>query len=123
MKIPATWLAPAVVLLFLGIILVGNGWELPSMQTQLGEATGNTATTEMIVDGLHCRGTSNFLIKKISTVPGIISVSTYVQEHKAVLKFDPKIINPQGIQAAIETPVQLGDGRIISPFTVQEILK
>ena len=122
MKIPATWLAPAVVLLFVGIILIGNGWELPSMQTQLGQTSGKTAEVGMIVDGLHCRGTSNFLIKKISSVPGIVSVSTYVQEHRAVLKYDPGIIDPQGIRTAIESPEQI-NGRMVAPFKVKEVLK
>ena len=75
----------------------------------------------MIVDGLRCRGTSNFFLGKLSDVDGLISVNTYVQEHRAVIVFDPARISVEEIRGIIEAPVRLRNGRIVQPFTVREV--
>jgi copper chaperone CopZ len=75
----------------------------------------------MIVEGLRCRGTSNFFIKKIEKLPGLLSVSTFVQEHRAEIHYDPSRIDVQKIRGVIEEPVRLQDGRLVKPFKVLEI--
>lgn len=121
MKIQAGWLTPVVLVSFIGIILIANVWELPTQQQQFGEAAANTHTIQMIVDGLRCRGTSNFFMNRLSDVDGLISVNTYVQEHRAALVFDPTRISVEEIRRIIEAPVRLKNGRIVQPFSVREI--
>ena len=121
MKIPTGWLAPLVLASFFGVILTSTLWELPTQQHQFGDSAANTRNIEMIVNGLRCRGTSNFFSKKLSVVDGLISVNTYVQEHRAVIVFDPSKISTKEIQQTIEAPVRLRDGRIVQPFAVREV--
>ena len=121
MKIPAVWLAPMVILSFIGVILAANLWELPTQQHQFGESSGDTRDVEMIVDGLHCRGTSSFFLNTLSGVEGLVSVNTFVQEHRASIVYDPSIISVGEIQKLIEAPVRLKDGRVVKPFTVHEV--
>ena len=122
MRIPTALLAPLVIALFFGIMLAGDLWELPSMKHQFAESAGGEETVEMIVRGLQCRGTSNFFIKMIGETPGILSATTYVQEYRAVIKYDPSQIDVDGIKHTIEKPVRLRDGRTLRPFKVLEIL-
>lgn len=121
MKINSSLLAPVVVVAFLGIILIGNKWELPSMQEQFSQSTGQIQTVNIIVQGLRCRGTSNFFMKVVGEAPGVVSVSTFVQEHRATIKYDPSQIDPEGIARFVEKPVRLKNGRTVSPFKVLEI--
>jgi hypothetical protein len=123
MKIQTGWLAPVVLVSFFGIILAANVWELPTQQHQFGDTSTNTRDIQMIVDGLRCRGTSNFFLNKLSGVVGLISVNTYVQEHRAVIVYDPSKISVEEIQQVIEAPVRLRNNRIVKPFTVREILE
>ena len=121
MKIPVGWLAPVVLVSFFGVILTANLWELPTQQHRFGETASETQEIQMIVDGLRCRGTSNFFLNKLSDVNGLISVNTYVQEHRAVIVFDPAQISTDDIRQIIEAPVRLRNGRIVQPFTVREV--
>ena len=121
MKIPAALLAPVVLVSFIGVILVVNVWELPTQQQRFGDTAAHAQSIQMIVDGLRCRGTSNFFMGKLSSADGLISVNTYVQEHRADIVFDPALISVEGIRQIIESPVRLRDGRIVQPFTVREV--
>lgn len=123
MKIHTGWLAPLVLATFLGVVLAANMWELPTQQHRFNEGSSVTGRVEMIVDGLRCRGTSNFFVNQLSEVPGIVSVDTYVQEHRAVIVFNPENISVDGIRQKIEAPVRLQNGQVVKPFTVLEVLK
>ena len=123
MRIPPGWLAPFVLISFIGVILAANLWELPTQQHRFGETSTKTQEIQMIVDGLRCRGTSNFFLSKLSGVDGLISVNTYVQEHRAVIAFDPTQISVEEIRGIIEAPVRLRNGRIVRPFAVREMLE
>ena len=121
MKIHSALLAPVVGVVFLGVILMGSAWELPSMQKQFGKSAEREKSVEMIVNGLRCRGTSNFFMKVVGEIPGVVSVSTYVQEHRASIKYDPSQINPDEIAEIINEPVNMRNGRTAKPFQVTEI--
>jgi hypothetical protein len=123
MKIPALLLAPVVVVSFFGVILAANLWELPTQRSQIAEASTKTTEIHVIVDGLFCRGKSNFLVNMLSKAPGLVSVDTYVQEQRAVIVFDPTKISVNEIEQIIETPFRLTDGRIVQPFSVREVRK
>ncbi len=122
MKIHPFLLAPTVGVVFLGVIFIGSAWELPSMKKDFGLPAQQEKTVEMIVDGLHCRGTSNFFMSVVEKVPGVLSVSTFVQEHRASIAYDPTKIDPEGIAEAVEKPVRLRNGRTAQPFQVTKIL-
>ena len=122
MTIRPTWLVPLVICSFLGVILAANAWELPTTQHQFEETSAETAQVQMMVDGLRCRGTANFFINMLSPVEGLVSVDTYVQEHRAVIVFDPALITTEEIRQVIEAPVTLRDGRVVQPFRVREVL-
>ncbi len=121
MKSLSSYLAPFVFISFLGIMLIANAWELPSMQKEFAENVGEVRTLNMIVRGLNCSGTSNFLISIIGQVPGVVSVTTYVQEHRAIIEYRPSQVDPDDISRAIERPIRLRDKRIVYPFRVLEI--
>ncbi len=121
MKNLSTYLAPFVIISFLGIMLLGNAWELPSMKKEFAENVGEVRTLNMIVNGLKCRATSNFMIRRIGQIPGVVSVTTYVQEHRAIIEYKPSQIDPDDISRAIERPIRLRDKRIVYPFKVLEI--
>ena len=67
--------------------------------------------------------TSNFLVAKLQRLPGVLGVETFVQEHRAVIKYDAAALSTSQIQQKIEQPVQFKDGTVVNPFTVKEILK
>jgi len=121
MKIHSSLLAPLVGVVFLGVILIGSTWELPSMQKQFGQASGKVQSVDIYVDGLRCRGTSNVFMKIVGEISGVISVSTFVQEHRAAIEYDPSQIDPEGISYIIDKPIRLRDGRMAKPFQVTEI--
>jgi copper chaperone CopZ len=121
MKIHSSLLAPLVGVVFLGVILMGSTWELPSMQKQFGEASGKVQSVDIFVDGLRCRGTSNVFMKIVGKIPGVISVSTFVQEHRAAIEYDPSQIDPEEISSIIDKPIRFANGRMATPFRVTEI--
>jgi hypothetical protein len=120
MKIKPMLLPPLVVILFFAAIVAGKSWELPTMQFKFAES-GESRNVSMIIKGLKCRGTSNYFVKRLKDEPGFLSVSTYVQEHRAVLKYDPSQIDVARIREIIEAPATLKDGRVVQPFTVEEV--
>jgi len=105
------------------VILAANMWELPTQQHQFSKNSSAANQVEMIVDGLRCRGTSTFFVNKLSETDGIVSVDTYVQEHRAVITFNPEQMSVEGIRQTIEAPVRLQNGQVVKPFTVREVLK
>jgi copper chaperone CopZ len=121
MRIPSYLLAPLVLVVFFGTILIGRTWELPTMGQKFADSSGEPKTVQVIVEGLRCRGTSNFFMKKVEKTPGLLSVSTFVQEHRAEIRFDPSQIDTRKIRQVIEEPVRLQDGRLVKPFKVVEI--
>jgi hypothetical protein len=121
MKFPAVLLAPAVLVSFLAVILAANAWELPTQASKFVESTEKTRRIQVIIDGLFCRGKSNFLLNMLSQSQGLVSVNTYVQEQRAVIVFDPAKTSVAQIRQTIETQFRLDDGRIVQPFKVREV--
>jgi len=121
MKVPTALLAPIVLVSFLAVIIAANAWELPTQTSEFSQTSAKTQEVQVIVDGLFCRGKSNFLVRMLSESPGLITVNTYVQEQRAVIVFDPSKISVHQIQQVIETQFRLEDGRIVQPFRVREV--
>jgi hypothetical protein len=120
MRLPPVVLPPLVIILFFAAVVVGQRWELPTMQHQFSSSSRSEHVT-MIVDGLRCRGTSDFFVKRLQPVPGLLSVGTYVQEHRAEITYDPGSISIERIREIIEEPLRLQDGRMVRPFQVQDV--
>lgn len=123
MKVHPVLLPPMVVAAFFATILGGQLWELPTMQHEFSTIQSEGREVAMIVDGLHCRGTSNYFVSRLEDTPGLLGVATYVQEHRAVIQYDPEVISVEEIREIIEDFVFLPDGRMVRPFGVTEILE
>ena len=120
MKIHSILLPPLVLAAFFATIIIGQTWELPTMQHEFSTTGSDARQVEMIVDGLRCRGTSNFFVARLQDIPGLLGVTTYVQEHRAVIQYDPTVISVEEIREVIEDFVFLPDGRMVRPFAVTE---
>lgn len=121
MKVPLSLFSPVVGGLFLLAIFVGRSWELPSQSHTFGDGGSESRKVEMVVDGLHCRGTANYLTDKIGDMPGLLSLTTFVQKHLAQIEYDPAVTSVEEIRREIERAVELDDGRIVQPFEVLEV--
>ncbi len=121
MKIPSVILAPLTALLFAGAIMIADKWELPSTEKTFATPTGETIKVEMIIEGVRCRGTANFLNEMLGKLDGIVSVTTFVQEHRVLIKYDPELITEEEIITTIDNPVNMPDGSEVSAFHVLEV--
>ena len=123
MRIRPALLAPMVVAAFFAVVLAGRAWELPTMTHEFSDSGVEGKKVEMIVEGLRCRGTSNFFVQRLQEVPGLLAVGTYVQEHRAEITYDPDSITVEQIREIIEEPIFTRDGNFAFPFSVKEVVE
>ncbi|HOY65450.1 MAG TPA: 4Fe-4S binding protein [Candidatus Ozemobacteraceae bacterium] len=106
-------------------------WNIPmptfSKSFALFGKTPATATVEMIVNGLRCRGTALTFAWILEQEEGVLSVDAFVAEHRARIVYDPARTRPEAIKALIQDGRQSTDRRtgvkkLVRPFTVEEIL-
>ncbi len=123
MRIPTWSVPPLIVCCFFAVIAVGKTWELPTMTHEFASTApaGEEKEVQMIVEGLRCRGTSNFLVARLQSMPGIRGVETFVQEHRAIILFDAGILTVDQIRQKIEEPYRDEDGSEFTVFTVAEV--
>ena len=108
---------PIIVIVFLfGGYLLRPAFTQPTTEMSLGEASGKQLVCE--VDGLKCKGTANFFTMLFANTPGILSITTYATEHKAVFTYDPSLITPEAIRDIIEQEIPLRDGSSRQVFSV-----
>jgi len=91
----------------------------PSSSVQFS-ANGSKKVT-CIVDGIRCKGTSDFFIRLYSKTPGIAHIETYATEHKAIIKYDPNLITPNQIRSVMEAQIPLRDGTSRQVFFCQSM--
>jgi|GEM_PF-557766 len=82
---------------------------------------GKVATLEATVAGVKCKGTAGFFTRLYENEIGIISITTYAAEHKAVIEFDPELTSPEQIKAVMEQEITFRDGSKAQVFTCQEM--
>ncbi|HEY9069148.1 MAG TPA: 4Fe-4S binding protein [Candidatus Ozemobacteraceae bacterium] len=106
-------------------------WNIPmptfSKSFTLFGKTSDTATVEMIVNGLRCRGTALTFAWILEQEEGILSVDAFVSEHRARIVYDPARTRPDAIKALIQdgrmsTDRRTGIKKLVRPFSVEEIL-
>ncbi len=73
---------------------------------------GGTAKLDLIVHGVRCYGTANFLRQHIADVPGIISLVAYGANHRVVIVYDSTLTSAEEIKRAIESPVKTRRGAV-----------
>ena len=105
------WLrwAPAVlaVALFALAVVLGNKWELPTIDEKWGdyESVENMQTFKM--DGLRtvkCFGSSKALAAKLQGVDGVYGLKTYVRRHGIEVLYDPAVTDDRRLQEVLFTP-------------------
>jgi len=83
-----------------------NAYRVPTVQHAfVEERPASVAAVDFTVDGLKCRGMSMTFAGQIAEVPGIVSLTTYVRTHTAIVEYDPTRTNPDAIREAFERPI------------------
>lgn len=102
-----------VIVLFALALILGNIWELPTIDEKWGdyERVENLTTFEMSdLKSIKCYGSSKAFSAKMQKVRGIYGVKTFVKHHSVVVTYDPAAITPEDIQKEIFTPTKLKFG-------------
>jgi len=95
-----------VVLATIGIIL-GNVWEVPTIDLKWGE-TEEIANAEVFsqsgLKNIKCYGSSMAFANKMKNVDGIYGVATFVKHHRVKLYYDAEKLNEEKIKELLFTP-------------------
>jgi NapH/MauN family ferredoxin-type protein len=101
------WLVPVPVIaaIFFGVRLA-EPLTLPTATAAFFEpAPGQKAQVTFTVDGVKCRGTSNFFIQRASGFPGVAGVEAYAGTHRVEIVYDRGRITPEALRDSINAPV------------------
>ncbi len=107
---------PKIVIPLLVVVTLGGGYLLrhafthPTTSTAFESSGSKAATVTCVVEGLKCRGTAAFFTSLFQNEKGITSLETFASEHKAVITYDPAVIDREEIRGVIEQAVSLRDG-------------
>jgi ferredoxin len=111
---------PVAAALLVGLRLSGP-LTLPTATASFFEPiAGSKAVATFTVEGVKCRGTSNFFIKRVSSFAGVAAVETYAGLHRARITFDRTKTSVSAIRDSINAPVvhPRTGARIPGVFTV-----
>lgn len=98
-----------------------NAYRVPTLEhTFPGGRPAVVKTVEFVVEGVRCRGTSNFFAQKIGKVPGVVAVTTYTRGNLAIVEYDPMLTGPAEIRAAYESPDAI-DGMEYEVFRTRSV--
>lgn len=96
------------VLLFALAIIIGNRFELPTIDVTWGIDEANPVKTETVkienLKSVKCYGSSMAFKARMEKVRGVHGVKTYVGSHTVVIKYDPAVTTPEAIQEAVFVP-------------------
>lgn len=102
------WLPPVATVALIAIgIFIGTLWEVPTIdQNWFGKEEMARAETfsQSGLKNIKCYGSSMAFAGKMKPVKGVLGVATYVKHNKAVVYYDPAILNPTKIQELLFTP-------------------
>jgi hypothetical protein len=108
------FIIPAVIAALTVAGVVGAGYiNVPTLSHVFDPAfDGETATAELIVEGVRCYGTADYLREHIEHLPGLVSMVAYAGKHRVVVEYSEQAVSLDTIIAEIERPVQTEDGLI-----------
>ena len=95
------------IVLFVLALILGNQWELPTIDERWGntEQVGEMKTFEMEgLTSIKCYGSSKAFSAKMQKVPGVYGVKTFVKRHAVVISYDPAQTNEDKIREVIFIP-------------------
>jgi copper chaperone CopZ len=109
----------AIVALILVAFATTNAYRVPTVQISFVEERPPTVErAELTVDGLTCRGKSMLCARQISEVPGLVSLTTYVRTHTAVIEYDPTLTDLEAVKSALCEPIYQG-GQGYQVFSIE----
>ena len=86
-------------------------FSVPTTDLLLADPEGKSIShITYTVQGVKCAGTANFFARRYRGVPGVIQVTTYADEHKAIIAYEPARITPDSLRRVFEAPVIGQDG-------------
>jgi copper chaperone CopZ len=92
----------AIAVLILVALATANAYRVPTVELSfVEERPANVETVTLTVNGMKCRGMSMTCAAQIEDVPGIVSLTTYVRTHTAIIEYDPTLTDVETIKAEI----------------------
>jgi copper chaperone CopZ len=92
----------AIVVLILVAFATTNAYRVPTVELSfVEERPANVETVTLTVNGMKCRGMSMTCAGQIEDIPGIVSLTTFVRTHTAVIEYDPTQTDVETIKAEI----------------------
>lgn len=96
-----------------------SAYRVPTLELKFpGSRPAVVKAVEFTVNGVKCRGTSNYFAQKIAGVPGVVAVTTYARTNTATVEYDPSLTDPATLRAAYERPDTL-EGKVYQIFTTR----
>lgn len=71
-------------------------------------------TVELSIQGMDCAECSLQVQRAIAELPGVESVNVFVSSEKAVIRFDPVLVDLPAIHKAVEGTLTLGRPQIVN---------
>lgn len=117
MKVPRL-IVPILVLVALAVgIFTRTSFTYPSSEVLLADPEGKTLErVAFTVQGVKCKGTANFFAERFRGVGGVVMVTAYADEHRAIITYEPSRIGPDSLRRVFEAPVIVEGERYDSVF-------
>jgi len=110
----------AIALLTLFAYATTDAYRVATLDVALTEERPQeVSTVEYTIEGLKCRGMSMAAARILSGVPGVVSITTYVRTHTAIVEYDPGMTDAAAIAEALNRPVVV-EGESHQVFRVVE---
>ena len=112
----------ATVLLVLGGVLLGNVWEVPTIDLKWAdtEVIDDAAVFSMSgLKNIKCYGSSMAFANQMKRVNGVYGVATYVKHHRVKIYYDDSILDEEKLQEKLFTPQKVVIKTL--PSDVQEV--
>lgn len=110
----------AIVVVILVAFATTNAYRVPTVEISFVEERPSTIErAELTVVGLTCRGKSMLCAGQISDVAGVVSLTTYVRTHTAVVEYDPTATDLETIKNALCAPI-VQRGQSYRAFSIEE---
>ncbi|WP_321372717.1 4Fe-4S binding protein [uncultured Draconibacterium sp.] len=97
----------AIAVLVLAGVLLGNVWEVPTIDLKWAdqEVIDDAAVFSMSgLKNIKCYGSSTAFANQMKRVEGVYGVATYVKHHRVKIYYDDSILNEEELQEELFTP-------------------